>query len=141
MPREDFIRIRPYQDDWLGVAFSAAVGLGAGLFAGIVAGELFGKVNSERVRGAMGRLKRRPASLPEPHAVERAVQDALRELATTRHLNVRVHALGDGLVELTGTAPDAASRRVAGDTARTVVGAEVVVNRILVEGNDIPNAR
>jgi osmotically-inducible protein OsmY len=44
-----------------------------------------------------------------------------------------VHALGDGIVELTGTAPDVITRQLAGDIARDVPGAVVVVNRILVE--------
>jgi osmotically-inducible protein OsmY len=74
----------------------------------------------------------------DPDTIERTVQDALRHSPETRHVAAKVHALGDGLVELTGTAPDAASRRAAGDTARSVPGAEVVVNRILIEGNDAP---
>jgi osmotically-inducible protein OsmY len=96
-----------------------------------------GKMNPQRVRGVVGRLRRRESIPLDPHAIERSVLDALRDSPATHHLSLRVHALGDGLVELTGTAPDAASRRAAGETARTVRGAEVVVNRILIEGDEI----
>lgn len=131
-------RIRRERDDWLGVAFTATLGLGAGLLAGMVAGEFFGNVTPERFKRAVGRLRSRDAVDAEPHAIERAVQEALRASPATKELGIRVHALGQGLVELTGTAPDAAARRTAGDTARTIPGAEVVVNRILVEGDEIP---
>lgn len=131
-------RIKRERDDWLGVAFSATLGLGAGLLAGMVVGELFGNVSPERFKRAVGRLRSGDAADLDPHTIERAVQEALRGSSTTRELAIRVHALGQGLVELTGTAPDAAARRSAGDTARTIPGAEVVVNRILVEGDEIP---
>ena len=45
-------------------------------------------------------------------------------------------ALGDGLVELTGTVPSDLDRQLVAEVARSVAGAEVVVNRILVEGTD-----
>lgn len=131
------------------MAISTVLGLGAGLFAGLVAGELLGNLNPERVRRVVGRLGRRSSDPHmDPHALERAVADALRASPSTHQVAAQVHALGDGLVELTGTAPDTASRRAAGDTARGVPGAEVVVNRILIEGEEIsvrksapPNAR
>ena len=139
MPREDvLIRIRRERDDRLGLAIAATIGLGAGVFAGMVVGEMFGKVNSERVLGAVGKLRPRSRRPVDPHVLERAVLEALRAAAATRDLELKVHALGDGLVEITGTAPDAASRIAAGITARTVLGADVVVNRVLIEGNDIP---
>ncbi len=139
MPREDvLIHIRRERDDRLGLAIAATIGLGAGVFAGMVLGEMLGKVNSERVLGAVGKLRPRSRRSVDPHVLERTVLDALRATAATRDLELKVHALGDGLVEITGTAPDAAARTAAGVTARTVPGADVVVNRILVEGNDIP---
>jgi osmotically-inducible protein OsmY len=119
------------------LTLSAAAGLGTGIVAGVLMGGLMGAVHPERLRRAMGRMRRR-AVPQDPHVVERAVRQALRDSALTRNLEIRVHALGDGLVELTGTAPTAAARREAGEAARTVPGADVVVNRILVEGSDLP---
>lgn len=132
------IRIRQERGDRLGLTISTALGLGAGLFAGLVAGELLGNLNPQRLRRVLGRLGRQTVPPMDSHALERAVADALRASPSTQQVAAQVHALGDGLVELTGTAPDAASRRAAGDTARGVPGAEVVVNRILIEGDEVP---
>ncbi len=71
-------------------------------------------------------------------ALASAVHDALRLDDLTRELIVGVHCPGAGLVELTGIAPDAVTRQAAGDVARGVAGAEIVVNRILVNGSDLP---
>lgn len=133
------IYLRRERDSWAGVALSAAAGLGAGLLAGLLVSEVFGNVDSERLRRAVARLRARPAAdADDPAAVEAAVQEALRANPSTRRLSVAARALGDGIVELTGAAPDATARRLAGDVARGVAGADIVVNRILVEGSDIP---
>lgn len=52
---------------------------------------------------------------------------------------VRVEHLGDGIVELTGTAPDPASRAAAASVAR-VPGVRVVVNRIWTPTSAAPSA-
>jgi osmotically-inducible protein OsmY len=70
--------------------------------------------------------------------LERAIIDTIRETPGARGVELRVQSLGDGLVELTGTAPDPMTRRAAGDAARAVPGADIVVNRILVEGSETP---
>jgi osmotically-inducible protein OsmY len=128
------------ENDWLGIALATAAGLGAGVLAGIVAGEFLGDLGAERVKGAVGRLRRdtprRP--LPDPGEVETTVVEALAEHPGTADLKVGVRALGDGVVELSGTAPTAAARQAAGKVARAVHGADVVVNRILIEGDDVP---
>lgn len=135
------MRIRPQReaDSWLGIAVAAAAGLGAGLLAGLVLSELLGNVSADRVRRAVQRLRSPEAEDEEDRAaLERAVEEMLGRNPTTRQLNVGVRALGHGIVELTGTAPDTLARRLAGDVARGVPGADVVVNRILVEGVELP---
>jgi len=133
------VSIEREDSDWLGITISAIAGLGIGMAAGIALGEFFSEVDPERVSGAVRRLKQRtaePAAAPED--VERALTSALGENPQTRHLDVHAHALGEGIVEITGTVPDADARAHAATVARGVAGTYVVVNRILVEGDDLP---
>jgi osmotically-inducible protein OsmY len=120
------------------VTLAAALGLGFGLLAGMVGGSVLGNA-PDRLRHAVRRFR---ASTPRHPADERelelAVSDTIRETPGARGVVARVHALGEGLVELTGTAPDPVSRRAAGEAARAVPGADIVVNRILVEGSEAP---
>lgn len=100
--------------------------------------ELLSGVSTEPVRNALSRL-RQPETEDEPEdpeSVQRAVEDALGEDPDAALLEVKAAALGDGIVELTGTVPDALDRQTAGDIARGVPGADIVVNRILVQGSD-----
>ncbi|UCD25179.1 MAG: BON domain-containing protein, partial [Gemmatimonadota bacterium] len=135
------VRIRREDEDQRGVtgiALSAALGLGIGVLGGMVLRELLSGVSTEPVRNALNRLRQPEADL-EPEdvaAVEHAVEDALDEDPEAALLEVKVTALGDGIVELTGTVPDALDRQLAGDIARGVPGADIVVNRILVQGSD-----
>ena len=122
------------------MALATAAGLGLGVLAGIVGNELLGDLGPDRVKGAVRRLRRseRETLEVDPQDVERAVVAALAEHPKASDLAIGVRALGDGVVELSGTAPDTAVRRIAAKVARGVAGAEVVVNRILVEGDDVP---
>jgi hypothetical protein len=122
------------------VALATAAGLGLGVLAGLVGGELLGDLGTERVKGAVRRISRSERAVLEldPQDVERAVTSALAEHPKASDLAVGVRALGDGVVELSGTVPDNAARRIAAKIARGVAGAQVVVNRILVEGDDVP---
>ena len=122
------------------MALATAAVLGLGVLAGMVGGELLGDLGSERVKGAVRRLRRSEREAPEsdPQDIERAVVAALEEHPKAAELAISVRALGDGVVELSGTVPDTAGRRIAAKVARSVAGAEVVVNRILVEGDDVP---
>ncbi len=122
----------------VGISLSAAVGFASGLVAGMIAGEMLGDVHTDRVRRALGRLRKKPREPISPDRVIAAVQDALRQHDTTRDLDITVHSPGAGLVELTGVAPDALARHSAGEIARDVPEADVVVNRILVSGSDLP---
>ncbi len=120
-----------------GIALSAAVGLGIGLIGGIFLRGLLSGLNTEPVRNAVRSLgKPEPSDTPDLEQIERAVLDSLDGDPDTRGLDIGVEALGDGIVELTGTAPDPLSRQIAADIARNVPGADIVVNRILVQGGD-----
>jgi osmotically-inducible protein OsmY len=120
-----------------GIAFAAAAGFGIGLVAGLVAGEWLGGVHPERVRQAVRRLGPRVTGVRDPHAVERAVLRALKSDPRTRNLPIGVRWISNGLVELTGTVPAAELRRHAAEIAQAAAGEDVVVNRLLVEGEDV----
>ncbi len=120
----------------LGIALATAAGFGAGLLGGIILGEWLGAVHPERVRGLFGK---KPAPAPaDPARLERDVLRVLRNTSATRRLALSARALDGGLIELTGVAPDERTRLVAGEAAAGIAGADVVVNRILVEGRDVP---
>ncbi|MDH3496128.1 MAG: BON domain-containing protein [Gemmatimonadota bacterium] len=125
------------RDGALTLALTAVAGFALGTVAGMVLGGSMGRLHGERVRHAFGRL-RRSSRAPNPEETERAVRAALSADETTRDLDLQVHAPGDGLVELTGVVTDALVRRAAADVARSAPGVEVVVNRILVQGTDLP---
>ncbi len=122
----------------LGLALTGAFGFGAGLLFGLVAGGLLGDVDQDRVKRAVRRF--RPTdddeSVEGDERLEHDLLDVLKGNPATRQLDLNVSALGGGLVELTGRAPDETTRELAADLARGVLGTEVVVNRILVEGTD-----
>ncbi len=128
----------PDRDEGIfGIAVAAAAAFGLGLMAGLVAGEWLGRVDAARVRRVVHRL--RPELPPgDPGALEATVRRALRSQPATRYLKVRVRAAGERLVELTGRVGDAVARERAGATAREAVPGCVVINRLLVEGEDVP---
>jgi len=120
-----------------GIALSAALGLGIGFIGGIFLRGLVSGLDTEPVRNAVRNLRKSAASdVPDLEEIERTVLDALEDDPDTRELQIAVEALGDGIVELTGTTRDPLSRQIAADIARSVPGADIVVNRILVEGGD-----
>jgi hypothetical protein len=129
------LRTTRSNDGWLSVTLGTALGLGLGMVAGVVVGEWLGAMHPERVR----RLLRgsTPPAPPDAAELERAVRRALKMDATTRRLDISARAIDGGVVELTGTVPDERTRRAAGDAAASVAGNNVV-NRILVEGTDVP---
>jgi len=113
-----------------------------GLLAGIVAGDFLGDINAERFKRGLRRMsgaeRVRQAVAADPTQVERSVVSALKRTAGTRALQVTAHALGNGILELTGTAPDERARELASEIAKTVRGVLTVVNRVLVQGVDLP---
>jgi hypothetical protein len=125
--------------DWIGITLSAIAGAGLGLFAGLAASQFFSEVSPRGVSGAVRSIGRRSSRRPPPppDALERKVTGALGENPKTRHLDVRARALSDGIIELTGTAPDAGARAAAATVARGAVDHVVIVNRILVAGEDV----
>lgn len=121
------------------IALAAAVGLAGGLLAGIVIGEMLGEVDPGRLRRAVQRFRRGgPDAAADPRQLEAAVILALRDHPATGRLTIAARAIDAGLLELTGIAPDDDSRRVAGSVASAAARGAVVVNRILVEGRDVP---
>lgn len=120
-----------------GIALAAAAGFGLGVLAGLVTGEWLGRMNPERVRLAVRRLRPQLATARDPRAVERALLRALRTDPQTRNLGIEVKTIAPGLIELTGRVPSAQLRRHAGETAQLAAGDDVIVNRLLVEGEDV----
>ncbi len=127
----------PQKNGITGIALAAAVGFGIGLVAGLVAGEWLGGVHPERIRRAVRRLGPQISPARDPQAVERAVLRALKSDPRTGNLRIGVRAISDGLVELTGTVPAPELRRHAAEIAQAAAGDDVVVNRLLVEGEDV----
>jgi hypothetical protein len=132
---EVLIHIKNDDNDWVGLVSAAVAGVSLGIIAGVFLGDFLGRVDADRVRATVRRL-RKPVLKAQPEdteAVRREVQGALDENPKTRALDVGVRALGEGIVELTGVAPDPEARNLAGAIARGVSGTFVVVNRMLVE--------
>jgi osmotically-inducible protein OsmY len=122
----------------VGLAVTAAMGFAVGVLGGMLLGGSVGFLHADRVRDALNRLRHGDHEPAEPAELEDAVREALRSDEATSDLDVAVHAVGPGLIELTGVTSDALVRRAAADIARAVPGVEVVVNRILVRGTDLP---
>lgn len=125
------------QEGVAGIALAAAAGFGVGLLAGLVAGEWLGDVDADRVRRVVRRL--RPAEAPPDAAgIERTVRNQLEAEARTRYLGARPRVLGEKLLELVGRVPTQAARERAAEVARQAAPGFTVINRLLVEGQDIP---
>jgi hypothetical protein len=130
------LQLRRKRESPLGVALATVAGFGTGLLAGVILGGWLGAVHPERVKRILGG-KREPDSI-DPTQLEREVLRALRTTSPTRRLNLSARALDGGLVELTGIAPDERTRQAAGEAAARIAGTDLVVNRILVQGRDVP---
>jgi osmotically-inducible protein OsmY len=118
----------------LGIVLTAVGAFALGAVAGMAMGGAVGKVHRGRVRTTLDRLSRHAPR--KPAELEQAVLAAFRDDEATSDLDLHVAVADQGLVELTGVAPDATLRRVAGDIARGVPGVEVVVNRIMIRDPD-----
>ena len=136
MLREDVLATR--DSDLIGTTLAAATGLLAGLAAGMLISSLAGNVDRDRVRRAVQRWRGGDRAARNQDELAREVRDLLRSSPETRAAKIGVHAVGAGLLELTGSAPDAEMRRTAGEMAQAYPGVDVVVNRILVPGTDLP---
>ncbi len=118
-----------------GIALSAALGFGLGVVGGLFLREFTGGVNTEPVKKAVRRLSgSQPAPEDDLGAIEDAVIQAWEDDPDVRPLPLAVEALGDGIIEITGTASSPMTRQLASDVARSVPGADVVLNRIHIEG-------
>jgi len=120
--------------DITGVALSAALGFGLGVVGGLLLREFVGGVNTEPMKKAVRRLNDPPGEPKQDlRAIEDAVIQAWEDDPDVRSLPLAVEALGDGIIEITGTAANPMTRQLAGDVARRVQGADVVLNRIHIE--------
>lgn len=124
-----------HRENRASVALAAAAGFGLGLLAGLAAGEWLGDVDAERVRRA---VKGRPPGPPDAPGMERTVRNALQAEAGTRYLKIRPRLLGEKLLELVGRVPSPTARERAGMVAQAAVPGFTVINRLLVEGQDVP---
>jgi hypothetical protein len=122
----------------LSLALMGTVGFVLGVLGGMLLSGSVGPLHADRVRGALRRLRSNHDRPPKPEKLEAAVRDALRDDEATSDLDIEVHMVGPGLIELTGVTSDALVRRAAADIARAVPGVEVVVNRVLLRGTDLP---
>ncbi|OGU28391.1 MAG: hypothetical protein A3K13_10240 [Gemmatimonadetes bacterium RIFCSPLOWO2_12_FULL_68_9] len=121
----------------VGIALAAAAGFGVGLLAGLATGEWLGDVDTARVRRAVDRL-RPGAAPPDAAGIERTVRNALEAEAGTRYLKARPRVLGEKLLELVGRVPSPAARERAAAVAQRAAPGFTVINRLLVEGQDVP---
>jgi hypothetical protein len=121
-----------------GIALASAAGFGFGLLAGLIAGEWLGGVDAERVRKAVDRFRPESGGAGDRTVLEAAVRQALRSEPATRYLKVRVRALGDRLVVVTGRVGNEVARERTGEVARAAAPGCTVINRLLVEGEDLP---
>lgn len=127
-------RIEGKDKDITGIALSAAFGFGIGLVGGMLLRQFVVSGNTERVKEAARRLKESPRGPKEAlNAIEDAVVQAWEDDPDLRPLPLTVEALGEGIIEITGTAPSQITRQLACDVARSVPGADVVLNRIHIE--------
>ncbi|MEE8133650.1 MAG: BON domain-containing protein [Gemmatimonadales bacterium] len=132
------VRVERQDEDWLGIAVAALGGLAAGLAAGVVIGEMLGDMSPGRLKGTLATIRHGGRRTPkDPGEIRRAVESALDDNPDLGDLSIDVTAHEDGIVELTGVAPDDLTRELAGEVARGVSGTDVVVNRVLVEGVDV----
>jgi hypothetical protein len=122
-----------------GVALAAAGGFALGLLAGLAAGEWLGGMDAGRVRRTVQRLRRAAPELGDPTAVRRAVEEALRADPATGSLQVRVRILDQGLLELVGRTASVEARERATARAAAAAPGWRVVNRLVIEGEDLPD--
>lgn len=137
MPREDDLR-REREADALGTSVVGIAGFVAGLATGLVLAGLAGSVDANRVRRVVRRLRGGAGEPRDPDELARDVRGTLLQAPEAQGARVQVQAVGPGLLELTGTAPTAAIRNALAELARAQPGVQVVVNRVLVPGNDLP---
>lgn len=109
-----------------------------GVAAGFLVGEFTGQVDTAKFRKAVRRLLTGPREDIDLDELRREVTEVLDANPTTRRMGIVALAIGNGIVELEGTAQDESERELAGNLVRNNTSANVVVNRILVEGIEMP---
>ena len=120
-----------------GIALSAALGLGIGLVGGFLLCEFLCDPCAEPLWRAVRRPRGQACEGEEDlDGIERSVESAWQEDPDLRSASLTAEALGDGIVAVGGTVRNQMIRQLAGEVARGVPGAEVVVNRIYVRGGE-----
>lgn len=134
----DLVSVRQEDDRVTGIALSAALGIGIGVVTGLILWEWLGDVGAEPVKRAVRRVRSAESGEPKEDmdGLEQAIRTAFGESPHLREFDLDAEALGDGIVDVTGVVPDEPLRELAGEIANQVPGADVVVNRVLVEGRD-----
>ncbi len=119
-----------------GDLFAAVGGALVGLVVGFVAGASVGRVNKQRLRRAVGRMRTAPMvwTAEEAERLVARVLDALARDVVLARRPIRVQVLGMGLVELTGRVLHASEIGLAGDIVQQVEGVKTVLNHLLVQG-------
>lgn len=125
-----------------GDLLTVAAGALLGLALGYLAGESVGRVNLRRIAAALERWRNRPRRRPGPWTtedtewLEAGVLDALKRDVVLARRAVRVRALGEGIVELSGRVAHPSEVELAGDLVRALDGVDTVINHLLVTGVD-----
>ena len=100
---------------------------------------MVGAVDQERLSNAMKRVRRsEPEEATDPAKLEPQVRSIIDHNPAARRMGITVSVLSNGIVELTGTVTNEAERKMVGDLVRGESSAAIVINRILVEGRDVP---
>ncbi len=106
---------------------------------GFFIGELTGQVDIEKVRKTVRGIGSRTRDDIDPDELQREVTEVLDANPATRRMGVTAVAIGNGVVELKGTAQDESERELAANLVRNNTSAPVVINRILIEGIEVPH--
>ncbi len=110
-----------------------------GTVAGFFASEMVGGVDQGRLSKAMKRVRgSEPTEDMDPGKLEAQIRSIIDHNPATRQMGITVGVFDNGIVELTGTVASEAERKLAGDLVREESLAAIVINRILVEGRDVP---
>jgi uncharacterized membrane protein len=114
-----------------------SLGIFTGLVAGIVVSEWIGDVNRPRIRRVAARLQQpAPVSSLTAAARARSAGAALQAHAALRDLGLQAVAVSQSTVELRGWVASRSTRALAARVARGVPGVEMIINNILVRGED-----
>jgi hypothetical protein len=125
------------------IALWTTLGVGTGLVAGFALSEWMGGVTRPRMQRVARRLGQAAHARLTPAASARAVDAALHAEPRLAEFSIEVVAVSRGTVELRGWVADRPARTLAARVARAVSGIDMIINSILVRGEDdrIPDGK